>query len=47
MVVTTIALLLLHVSAAIYQQFVEHDRTAGRMPPFEAPNGERAVIGQG
>jgi cytochrome b561 len=47
LVFTTIALLLLHVSAAIYQQFVEHDRTAGRMPPFEAPNGERAVIGQG
>jgi cytochrome b561 len=44
---TTIALLVLHVAAALYQQFVEHDRTAGRMPPFQAPNGEKAVIGQG
>jgi hypothetical protein len=40
-------LLLLHVGAAIYQQFFEHDRTAGRMPPFQAPGGEEAVIGQG
>lgn len=46
LVFTTIALLLLHVGAAIYQQFFEHDRTAGRMPPFQAP-GEEAVIGQG
>jgi cytochrome b561 len=47
LVFTTIALLLLHVGAAIYQQFFEHDRTAGRMPPFQAPGGEEAVIGQG
>lgn len=47
LVFTTIALLLLHVGAALYQQFVEHDRTSGRMPPFQAPGGERAVIGQG
>jgi cytochrome b561 len=47
LVYTTIALLLLHVGAALYQQFVEHDRTAGRMPPFQAPGGEHAVIGQG
>ncbi len=47
LVYTTIALLLLHVGAALYQQFVEHDRTAGRMPPFQAPGGEQAVIGQG
>jgi cytochrome b561 len=47
LVFTTIALLLLHVGAAIYQQFFEHDRTAGRMPPFQAPDGEEAVIGQG
>ena len=33
LVVTTIALLVLHIGAALYQQFVEHDRTAGRMPP--------------
>ena len=47
LVFTTIALLLLHVAAAISQQFFEHDRTAGRMPPFHAPAGEEAVIGQG
>jgi cytochrome b561 len=46
LVFTTIALLVLHVAAAISQQFFEHDRTAGRMPPFHAP-GETAVIGQG
>jgi cytochrome b561 len=47
LVITTIALLLLHAGAAIYQQFFEHDRTAGRMPPFQAPGGEEPVIGQG
>jgi len=47
LVFTTLALFVLHVSAALYQQFVEHDRTAGRMPPFRAPGGEQAVIGQG
>jgi cytochrome b561 len=47
LVYTTIALLLLHVGAALYQQFVEHDRAAARMPPFQAPHGEQAVIGQG
>lgn len=47
LVFTTIALLLLHVAAAISQQFFEHDRAAGRMPPFQAPGGERAVIGNG
>lgn len=47
LVFTTIALLLLHVAAAIQQQFFEQDRAAGRMPPFKAPGGERAVVGQG
>ena len=47
LVFTTIALLLLHVAAALSQQFFEHDRAAGRMPPFQAPGGEQAVIGQG
>ena len=47
LVFTTIALLLLHVAAALQQQFFEHDRAAGRMPPFQAPGGEQAVIGQG
>lgn len=47
LVFSTIALLLLHAAAAISQQFFEHDRAAGRMPPFRAPNGEHAVVGQG
>jgi len=47
LVFTTIALLLLHVAAAIFQQFFEHDRAAGRMPPFQAPGGEQTIIGQG
>jgi cytochrome b561 len=47
LVFTTIALLLLHVTAAVQQQFFEHDRAAGRMPPFHAPDGEQAVVGQG
>ncbi|HJP69383.1 MAG TPA: cytochrome b/b6 domain-containing protein [Sphingomicrobium sp.] len=47
LVLTTIALLLLHVAAAISQQFFEHDRTAGRMPPFQAPANEQAVTGLG
>ena len=47
LVFTTIALLLLHVAAALQQQFFEHDRAAGRMPPFQAPDGEQAVVGQG
>ena len=47
LVFTTIALFLLHVAAALSQQFIEHDRAAGRMPPFQAPGGEQAVVGQG
>ncbi|HEV2594320.1 MAG TPA: cytochrome b/b6 domain-containing protein [Sphingomicrobium sp.] len=47
LVFTTIALLLLHVAAALQQQFFEHDRAAGRMPPFHAPDGEQALVGQG
>jgi len=47
LVFTTIALLLLHVAAALQQQFFEHDRAAGRMPPFHAPDGEQAIVGRG
>lgn len=46
-VFTTLALLVLHVAAALQQQFFEHDRAAGRMPPFHAPDSEQAVVGQG
>jgi cytochrome b561 len=42
-----IALIVLHVAAALKHQFFDHNRAAGRMPPFHAPGGEEAVIGQG
>jgi len=47
LVFTTMALLLLHVAAALQQQFFEHDRAAGRMPPFHAPDREQAIVGRG
>ena len=43
----TIALLVIHVAAALKHQFFDHSRAEGRMPPFRAPGGEKAVIGQG
>lgn len=42
MVKVTIALLILHVGAALKHQFFDHRRLAGRMPPFRAPGGEDA-----
>ncbi|HVI97440.1 MAG TPA: cytochrome b [Sphingomonas sp.] len=36
----TIALVVLHVAAALKHQFVDRARVAGRMPPFQAPGGE-------
>jgi cytochrome b561 len=42
-----IALIVIHISAALKHQFFDHWRVAGRMPPFQAPGGEEAVIGQG
>lgn len=47
LVYATIALLVVHVAAAIFQQFIEHDPVAARMPPFRAENGETVVSGQG
>ena len=44
---TTIALLVLHVGAALYEQFFARIGVAYRMPPFRSRNGEAAVIGQG
>jgi cytochrome b561 len=38
----TIALVVLHVAAALKHQFVDRSRVAGRMPPFQAPTGEDA-----
>lgn len=35
----TIALLVIHVAAALKHQFVDRARVAGRMPPFRAPAG--------
>lgn len=44
LVYTTIALLLLHVAAAVKQQFFDHTRqTSGRMPPFQPKSGETPV----
>lgn len=39
----TIALLVLHVGAALKHRFVDRARYAGRMPPFRSPDGERAT----
>ena len=36
----TIALLVLHVAAALKHQFFDHSRAAGRMPPFRARDNE-------
>lgn len=48
LVFTTIALLLLHVAAALKQQFFDRTRqTSGRMPPFQPKSGEHAVPQQG
>jgi cytochrome b561 len=41
------ALIVLHVAAALKHQFVDHNRAAGRMPPFQDPVDEPVVIGQG
>lgn len=40
LVIVTLALLALHVAAALKHQFVDHARASGRMPPFQTPGGE-------
>lgn len=40
LVFVTLALVVLHVGAALKHQFVDRARAAGRMPPFRAPLGE-------
>ena len=40
LVYATLALLALHIGAALKHQFVDRARAAGRMPPFRAPPGE-------
>jgi cytochrome b561 len=42
-----VALIVIHVAAALKNQFIDHRRVAARMPPFRAPDGEQVVIGQG
>lgn len=42
-----IALILIHIAAALKHQFVDHWRGSARMPPFTDPQGEPVVIGQG
>lgn len=44
---TTIALLVLHIGAAIYEQFLARHGIAARMPPFRTRDGEPTLIGQG
>lgn len=39
----TLALLVLHISAALKHQFADTFRMSGRMPPFRSPAGEDAV----
>ena len=41
-----VALIILHVAAALKHQFIDRQRTSGRMPPFRAPGGEKAVVGR-
>ena len=42
LVFATIALVVLHVAAALKHQFLDRARVAGRMPPFRAPSDEPA-----
>lgn len=42
LVFVTLALVVLHVGAALKHQFVDRARVAGRMPPFRALGGEAA-----
>ena len=43
LVYSTIALVVLHVGAALKHQFFVPSRAAGRMPPFRAPSGEEPI----
>jgi cytochrome b561 len=47
LVFTTIALLVVHVGAALYEQFMARVGVAYRMPPFRPRSGEAAVIAEG
>jgi cytochrome b561 len=41
------ALIVVHIAAALKHQFIDHNRAAGRMPPFQDPIDEPVVVGQG
>lgn len=43
LVFITIALIVLHIGAALKHQFADRYRMSGRMPPFRAPTGEDAA----
>ncbi|HVH37319.1 MAG TPA: cytochrome b [Sphingomicrobium sp.] len=47
LVYSTIALLIIHIGAALYEQFAARDGVAYRMPPFRPRDGGAAVIAQG
>jgi cytochrome b561 len=42
-----IALIVVHLAAALKHQFVDRSPSAGRMPPFRPPHDEPVVVGQG
>ena len=42
-----IALIVVHVAAALKHQFIDRAPVSGRMPPFRTPHDEPVVIGQG
>jgi len=42
-----IALMEVHVAAALKHQFIDRNRAAGRMPPFRDPVDEPVIVGQG
>jgi len=44
---TMIALLVLHVAAALYEQFLARCSVSYRMPPLQPKHGQDVVIGQG
>ena len=47
LVYSTIALLVIHIGAALYEQFAARDGVAYRMPPFRPRDGGAAVVAQG
>ena len=47
LVFTTIALLVIHISAGLYEAFLTRDGVGYRMPPFRSREGEPVAIGQG